>query len=210
MKNTKEIIKKLASEATPVKPVKPTARCFIWCVFAIMCVGVAWAFIGIRHDFAAKIASGMFIVEISLALFAGVLSALAASWLSIPGCIRQNWLIWLPFIPITMLVFLIGYQVFESPSHLLEAGKSIHCATDVLMVAAVPAVALFVMLKFAASTRNMITSIMAVTAVAAFGYLGSRFICPNDDISHVIVWHYLPAVIIAVVGAVVGKKILKW
>jgi len=207
---TEKLIKDIAKRAELITPINPTRRCCIWTILALVIAAVISVAIGIRHDISDKINSGIFIFEIVTALAAGFLAALVASWLSIPGAKQQKTLIWLPFIPITMLFGIAGYQIFLMPVHLSDVEESVHCAADIIMVAAVPAIALFAMLKLAASTRNVLTSIMAVLSVGAFGYLCSRLICPNDEISHVIMWHYLPTLLIASIGAFVGFRILKW
>jgi len=210
MNKIENIIEKLADDTRPVCPLKPLSRFCCWSVISIVFLAIVIVFVGIRPDISVKLESMAFMAEMMLAIAAGLLSALAAHWLSLPDGGQKKWIYWLPFVPLTVLFFFAAYQYFITPMNFALGKVWVSCANDVALMALVPAIIIFLLIKYAASTKNLLTSVMAMTAVASFSYLSSRLICGNDDINHLLLWHYFPAIIVALIGAFLGNKLLRW
>jgi len=51
---------------------------------------------------------------------------------------------------------------------------------------------------------------MAGLAVAALAYFWLRLIESNDVIFHLVVWHFLPIILLSLAGMWIGKTWLKW
>jgi hypothetical protein len=210
MKDTNTLIKQLADDAKPVKCQCPWTRLTYWLVGMALVVTASMVFIGIRGDVHNKMEESLFILELLSALATGLLAAIAAEWLSTPDIRQQRFVIWLPVVPLSILAFLIIYQWVIQPIHQAESEMYTLCLMDLVLIAALPAATLFFLLKKAASTSHRLMSWMALLASLAFAYFSSRLICPNDDIEHVILWHFLPMLVISSIGAAVGSVLLKW
>jgi hypothetical protein len=210
MKDHKDLIASIVDDNAPITPVNPLKRFGIW-VFVCVVLFAAFLMVSLRADFESMMGEPLFFVELLLALAVGLLAALAAQWLSVPDAYQKRWAIWLPFIPLSMLCFLIAYQFFIKPLHIAyDDTHGRQCMMSFIGAAAIPAVLLFFFLHLAATTRSWLTSIMAVVAVGAFGYVFVRLICPMEDLGHLLLWHYLPVVLVGVVGAIIGHKVLRW
>lgn len=210
---TDDLIKSLSGDCKEIEKIKHPARsCCSWLFAALLFVGLTTIFMGFRDDINNKLHSEMFVLEMISALAVGLLGALAANWLSIPDVNQQKWVVWLPFIPLTILTFLIGYEFYVQPLHLenTHSEKGILCAGDVLWLISLPALLLFVLLRKAATTHTRMSSFMAILAVCAFAYISARLVCPNDDLGHLLLWHYSPILFVSVVGAAIGYRVLKW
>lgn len=51
---------------------------------------------------------------------------------------------------------------------------------------------------------------IAVIAAVSVGAITLRLAEPNDQIAHLLVWHYLPSVFFASLGALLGRYLLRW
>lgn len=211
MKKTEDVINELSEDLSAIKPINTFKRFIYWLGFTALIATVASIAIGTRHDLLDKLSSELFLVEIILALATGLLAALSANWLSIPDAgQKKKWLLWLPVVPLSFLCMMVIYQLIMKPMHIMESNQNILCGTDIIVVALIPTVILFLLLKRAASTSSKLCSSMAMIAVLALGFLCSRLICPNDELGHLLISHYLPVLIVAVFGTYIGSKLLRW
>jgi hypothetical protein len=208
---TDSLINKLAKDVKPVNKLRHPFIRFLFCILvAGIFVGGSVYFIGIRHDIIDAVDNKAFIAEILAALATGFLSALTANWLAIPDVRQQKWVVWLPFFPLSFFVFMASYQFIIQPIHLAMPEAGAACVLDIIWLISLPAIVLFILLRRAATTHTKMASFMAVLSVLSFGYLCARLVCANDNLPHLLFWHYLPILIIGVFGAVMGSKILRW
>lgn len=205
---TDDLIKNLASDAEPVKPIKPLRDFTLWLSVTIGLTLLLSCSLGLRSDLFSKLSSTLFLLEIFFALSTGVLAALAANWLSVPDIRQQKWVVALPFIPLFGLCAVATYDFSLAPS--FDIVRSAYAVVDMLTVAIVPAVILFTMLRKAATTHRWAASIMAIMAVSSFGYVASRLVCRVDEPGQIFTCHLTPMFIIGVIGALFGVRLLKW
>jgi len=208
-KETNKLIEELSKNIESVKIFSPFKLFLIWGI-SLIAVALFMVFVVRREDLWLKLQSGSFFSEIMFAFATGLFGALAASWLATPDVKQQKWVIWLPFLSLTFLMMLVAYQVVIQPVNITESDFGIGCAVDIFIFIMIPAVILLFILRKAASTHNILSSVVAVISVASFGYLCSRLICPNDILEHLILWHYLPILLVAIIAAFIGAKVLKW
>ena len=81
------------------------------------------------------------------------------------------------------------------------------CALCIGSVAMLPSLLLFGILRRGATVRPMQAGIFAVLAASAIGCLTLRLSEANDSLAHLLLWHYLPTLIFAALGAVIGARI---
>ena len=210
MVETEDLIKKLCKDKKKVKCVSPKSillKAII--VFSLIIVAVLLTIS--RSDLHDIVSMPIMLAELLFALATGLLSAVAASWLSTPDVKQQRWVVWLPFIPFTMLCILVLHNIIMTPMDLLANDDfGVHCITITYAFAFIPAIALIVLLKCNANTHSTLFSVMSVMSVATFGYFCSRLICYKDNLEHLLIWHYIPVVLLSVVAAMIGSKLLRW
>jgi hypothetical protein len=84
------------------------------------------------------------------------------------------------------------------------------CALCIAAVALIPSALLFALIRKGATIRPLQAGSFAVLAASSVGGLTLRLAEANDSLMHLVVWHYLPALLFATLGAVIGKKLLRW
>jgi len=136
-------------------------------------------------------------------------AAFAAANLSFPDNYQRKYSLLL--LPLSLLAFIVGliFAYLENgaaplPSH------SIICLLCITMFSMIPAAWMFFLLRRQAPTNLKMAGSVALIAACSIGALTLRLSENTDSIIHLIYWHYLPMVGYALIGAWLGKKILKW
>jgi hypothetical protein len=211
MKDFEHLVAELANEASIVKPVPHPYLLSVKLVgAAILYLAVSLAVSGVRHDWVQAISRPWFVSEL-LALFMIVIAAsLSASLLSFPDLhqkCRQA------FSPLWMFALFLVVVFFawraDSPAAALPE-HTIECTSCIVLLALLPTVWTFYVMRNYASTHGHWAGSVAVLAAFGVGALWLRLQEANDSILHVIEWHYLPMLAFAVVGLWMGKWLLKW
>jgi len=65
------------------------------------------------------------------------------------------------------------------------------------------------MLRKAAPLNLEKTGMLSVLSVGALGAFGTQFICTIDSPLHFLLWHFIPVLIIGLLGVFLGKLFLK-
>lgn len=205
---TETMIHELAKQGQPVKRVgPPIARFCRWAAVASLCVAVGVAVFGFRADLESVSRSPIFLLQAALTLALGALSALSAFILSVPDKAKP----WLNVVPLATLglwaVVLLAMLVLGDGA---KAGFGVTCVRDILVLGLPPGALLYFMLRRAAPLKVGMVGVLAALGVAALGALGTQFICRNDDPLHILVWHYVPVLILGVIGIWLGRLLFRW
>ena len=83
------------------------------------------------------------------------------------------------------------------------------CVWRMLGLALAPAVTGLIMLRKAAPRWRGWAGLCAVAAACSLAMLGTQAVCPRDAAGHVLAWHVLPVAAAALIGAAVGRRILR-
>ena len=83
----------------------------------------------------------------------------------------------------------------------------VKCISHTYALTLAPAVVMLLILKKASTLRPVTTGILALTSSYALSTVIINFACAAHSPMHHLVMHFLPVTGIAVVGAIVGKKI---
>lgn len=215
MKDTSEVIAQLADQAAPVKAL-PAAH-----VYAGLLVGVsllylvvAQFFLGVRPDLYTQLTRSVFVAEL-LALFALSLSSIyAALILMRPDGTHYQAVLKIPYLALCALAACIALQWMMpldarmvSPAFSLQGRE---CALCIALLSLVPSAVLFSIVRKGASTQLARAGWYVVLASSAIGCITQRIAEMNDALSHLLVWHYLPTLAFAALGAWLGKRLLAW
>ncbi len=215
MKDTETLISQLSSEAALSKPAR-TPRYWavrIIAVLAIYSVGIQ-LFLGLRPDLGMQLTRPFFLLEILL-LIALLITTIQASILSMyPDAYQKPEHLALPYGVFVLLCILLAVQLFLpiDPRMVIAppGSHAMECAICIASVALIPSALLFSIMRKGASIRQFQAGIFAVLCASAIGGLTLRLAESNDSIMHLAYWHYIPTLLFAALGAVLGKQLLKW
>lgn len=202
------LIEKLSQSNRPVHQLSPPlVRLARWVGVSLFCVGVGVSLFGVRTDIEVVIHQFGFNFQVLSSLGLALLSALSAFILSVPDK-EKNWVSALPLA--TLVLWLVSISLSFYGVESVKGGIGLSCIRDIVVLALVPSIFLFVMLKKAAPLQRGRVGVFAGLSVGALGALGTQFICHNDDPLHVIMWHYVPVFTIGILGFWFGKFLLRW
>lgn len=205
---TENFINALVNQAEPVKRLRsPTIRFLRWLIAAMFCLGGEILLLGLRSDLHSVAFTPRFSFQALLICGLALLSALSAFLLSVPD--KKNPA--LDALPIVTGVAWAGallLGIFGSDS--ANAGLGFTCIRDIVALGLLPGALLFFMLMQAAPLRLGKVGFFAMLSVGALGAFGTQFICKNDDPLHILLWHYLPMLVLGGAGIMVGRILLRW
>ena len=217
---TDDLIAQLAENAeTPTKPLKPPFVRFlmfvgisIFIVVSIFVIGQMFFGMVLRSDFNEVIKAPLFQLE----LFMGTVTALVAAWsafvLSIPDGRYNKYVKPVPVILFTLLsILVLSTKTTDTESIWVECtSMSYICFVEIFIIALVPGIVLFFMVRKAATVSHNWLGFMGILSATSIGYVAQRFIEANDDLYHLLIWHIIPVFICSLLGIIVGKYTLKW
>lgn len=208
MRKTEDLINSLSDELRAVKPLEtPLKRLFRWSLVGVASILVGIALFGIRENFELAIKDWMFWVHTFLMGIIAVSSAISAIIFSVPGRDRNFIIRWMPLFTLFAWIIAILSGVFSEGTHV--AGLGFSCIRDIIVIGAVPGVALFVMILQGVVFKHLLAGVYGFLAVASLGALGTQFICASDSPLHLLVWHFLPVFLVGLIGAFVGNLLFK-
>ncbi|WP_295848873.1 NrsF family protein [Tardiphaga sp.] len=208
--DTDQIIVRLARDAPPVRRLaRPMMRAALWMALALGSAGVlVWA-VSPRPDLGAKMIDLRYVVEQIAALLTAATAAFAAFTTTVPGQPR-GWIA-LPAVPLAIWLGSIGLGCL---SDLLRAGSGFQsdwmCFPAIMMIGAVPAVAMVVMLRAGAPLLPRTSIALGGLAAAALGDFGLRLFHTADGGLMVLVWQIGSVFILTAIAGRAGSYMMRW
>src|SRR5215510_13193127 len=156
--DTEKLIERLAEVVEPVRPLaRPWIRMGAWLLVAIPYVALVVIVVSPRADLISKASEWRYVIEQLAALATGITAAFATV---IPGYDRK--LVFLPALPLAIWLGSLGDGCLEDWIHLGPNGLSLRpdwfCFPAIVLVGAVPAIAMAVMLRRGAPLTPHITA----------------------------------------------------
>ena len=215
MNNTFDLIAHLSREAKPVAPLR-TPNYWTVRLFAVLAVYAAASqfYLGLRPDLWMQLTRPLFALEIALLALLLVFSITACILSMYPDAYQKPQYLKIPYAIFTALSALVTFQLLMPyDSRMVMPELSTHgmeCALCIASVALIPSALIFVLLRKGASVRQLQSGSFAVLAASAIGCITIRLAEANDSIMHLVSWHYIPTLVFAALGALIGKHLLKW
>lgn len=210
---TDDLITALAADAQCVS--RPIGRTLALAI-AGGAVGAVILFavrIGLRPDVATAIASPRFLFKfvITLSLLG---SALGLIWnLARPGAIPVAWLLALAAAPALLAIGSVA-EMLTVPAadwgHRLTGSNAFMCVTLIPMLSAIPLAALLLALRQGAPSHPMLAGAVAGLVAAGIGATLYASHCPDDSPFFVAAWYVIASGFMALVGAAIGERFLRW
>ena len=211
---TEELIVELARAAGPIRPLqRPAVRLAQWTAAVVPLTAVCVIIIGPRRDVLHAIQQLTFVGIAAATLATAMLSAAAAFVLSVPAGERSPLQRVAPLVALGLWVFVLAVMLTtEDDSARRLTALPFHwlCLIEIAGLGLVPGWALFAMLRRASPLRRNWSGGLATLAAVAVGAGATQFLCPIDDPAHHLVGHVLPVALLAVGGAVAGRRTLDW
>jgi hypothetical protein len=210
---TDDLIVALTADAKGVS--RPIGRTLAFAV-AAGAVAAAILFVvtlGMRPNVATAITSPRFLFKfvITLSLLG---SALGLLWnLARPGAIPVGWLLALAAVPallgIGSLAEMLTVPVADW-GHRLTGSNSFMCVVLIPMLSALPFAALLLALRQGAPSHPRLAGAVAGLVAAGIGATLYGTHCPDDSPFFVFTWYLIASGFMALLGAAIGERFLRW
>ena len=211
MENIDDLVARLAQDAVAVKPAPhPFILSLKWMGAAAIYLAVALALSGLRPELFEKLHNTWLAAEIAALLAIFIVTSLSAALLAFPDLHQKRGLAYAPVLLFLLFLLLMFFAWrADSPPATLPV-HSFECTIGITLMALLPAVWTFYALRKYASTHYQLAGSVALLSAFSVGALWLRLHETNDSITHVIVWHYLPTLVIGLIGMWLGRRLLKW
>ena len=211
--DTDKFIERLAEAVEPVQPLsRPWIRTAAWLLVAIPYVVLVVLVVSPRADLLAKAVQWRYLVEQLAALTTGIAAATAAFATTIPGYDRR--ILFVPALPLAIWLGSLGEGCIQDWIQLGPDGLSLRpdwfCFPAIVLVGAVPAIAIAVMLRRGAPLTPHITTALGGLAAAGLGNFGLRLFHSQDASLMVLVWQVGTVFILTALAAWAGNYLLNW
>ncbi len=211
MESIEDLIESLAGDAEPVRPARnPFLTWLKWTGMAAAYVFFALLISGHRNDLAERLHSPIFIAEMASLVFMVCSAALSASLLSFPDLYQRGRIVYLPLLSAACfaVVMMVAWRLDNPPSPLPV--HSYQCTLSIALLSLLPMFSIFRSLRKNASTHAGWAGVNAVLYAFGTGAIWLRLEEATNSIAHVLEWHYLPMLLVGIIGLWLGKKLLKW
>ena len=210
---TDNLIAALAADAPSVA--KPIGRT-LWLAVAAGAVAAAALFyygVGFRLDLATAVGTPRFLFKWLLALTLVASAMGLVLHVARPGSIPLRWLQALAIAPALLIVATIGELLIvpsaEWTGRLVGTNAAV-CVVLIPILSAAPLVALIWALRQGAPTHPMVAGAAAGLAAAGIGAFLYASHCRDDSPLFISAWYGLGTAIVALIGALLGARYLRW
>jgi len=210
---TRELIDTLVECATPVRRLRPPAvRAALWLGFAGLVLALIAVGHGVRSDLMARLDEPKFAAGMGAALATGILAAIAAFMISLPD--RSRWWLVLPLPGLAFWITTISYGCFadwvSAGPDGIRFGEEVRCLALLVLTSVPLAVALAVMLRYAALVRGSTVAMMGSLAVAAITASALSLFHNHDATVLILVWNLGTTAVITGLGSLFGRGMFGW
>lgn len=211
MTETPDLIRALAAQARPVKPLASLGwRLCGWLLLAVALAGLLAMGQGVRADLPDELRKPSFVLAVGAALLTGALAAAGCLLASLPDRSRR-WL-WLPAFPAAVWVSTLSYGCLADWVGLDPASlgwrEALNCLSTLLLTSVPLSLALFVLLRHAAPLRPALVTMTAGLAVSAITSATMSVIHQLDASVMVLAWNLGFAAILVAFDAAAGRWVL--
>jgi len=212
-RDTDAVIRRLAQSVEPVRPLpNPWIRTAAWLAVSVPYVVLVVFVMSPRPDLVAKASNGRFAIEQVAALTTGFTAALAAFASVVPGYDRR--LVAVPLVPLAVWFGTLGQGCIQDWIRVGANGLVLRpdwlCLPAIVVVGAVPAVAIALMLRRGAPLTPRITAALGGLAAAGLGNFGLRLFHMQDASAMVLAWQFGAVCVLSAVAGVAGRYVFDW
>ncbi len=212
MTKNKDLIANLCKEHAEIKPYCSRNSYFEWLAMIAIYVTVVLAICGIRDDISERMMDRNFVIELGICAIIALWAGYAQIITNVPSkyCFIRNLII--PAFLVLVLAVLIVIFGKVSRETLSESMGQMHFETTGVLVALTifPALYSFFRLCRGAPTKLGLSGAMTLLSSATVAYIILRLYFQSDDLSSIMLWCYIPILLLSMCGILIGRKFLKW
>jgi hypothetical protein len=211
---TDALVRSLTSDLRPVRRLRNVnTRTALWAGLATLCVALGTFALGARPDLARKLSNAGYLAESGALVVMFVSAARCVFGLGVPGLEPTTlartvpaaaWALWVLRVASRWSA---GGMAIELAA--MSWGGGLPCIWRMLGLALIPAATGLIMLRKAAPQRRGWAGLCTTLAACSLAMLGTQAVCARDAAGHVVVWHMIPVAAAALVGAAIGRWILR-
>jgi hypothetical protein len=209
MTSTDDLIRSLASAAGTRRSASLQAAFAVTGAASLACaLLLVFSVIGIRQDFADMAVRMPFAFKV---VYAGALVAgasVVALYAATPGASATA------LYALSPAVILLACGVIFDPTGFPVMGKTSTafaiCVGHILFLSLPAIILTFVFMRKAAPTQPLFAGAVIGMLSASVGALAYTLACRNDSTAFVAIWYAVACAIMAFIGAVVGRRVLRW
>ncbi len=210
MENHKDFISSLCKDADPVKPTmcwNRRAIAFIFIAYTLVAIGVSG--LGFRHDIATIMENKAVFYQLVALFLSGFIAALATFRLSIPrDTIDLTTKIQLG-ISTLIIIGLSSYCMIMGDSadldRYLNFDEIMYRVKNLAMLSVFPIIIMVYLVKRARPVHTSMAGFACFLSVSSIAVMGCRMTCPIDSLYGNLLWHYLPILVLAGLGYLIGR-----
>ena len=211
--NIKTLIDDMTGDWQPAgKMWHPVARVVPWAALMVVYIYGVVMYVGLRRDWPGIADDIFFIFEIGLTAMMAISAAIASSWLGIPDMGGRKWVLYVPLTLFGVFILWLGCHVYgQGGLPLLSRHQGLHhCFSEGLLMGTVPVAGLMFLTRRGATTRPFMSAFMSILAGGALGWIGLRFSCGATNMVHVLLYHFLPFVLMGGVIGSLARWLYRW
>nr|WP_041777981.1 DUF1109 domain-containing protein [Beijerinckia indica] len=210
MMDTSELIRSLATNAPPVRRLRPPlVRAVGWLLLAAAIMALMTISHGVRPQFAERMQDAVFAINMISSLLTGVLATIATFFVSLPD--RSRWWLLLPAPPLVVWLSTIGYQCFAGwvpvPPGAITVEAASSCLATLVLTSLPLSLLMLVMLRYAAALRPTSVILMGSLAVSAITATALSMFHPLDATAMILGWNLGTAVLFLGGAAIFSRKV---
>ncbi len=214
--NTEELISKLSQDELKKASLNSPLYYGLWLISILLLYAtISLLFLEIRPDMGIQLGRFPFILEIVLLLFLTFAGSMAAIFSMYPDCYQKPFFLKVPCIIFVALISFIAFQIITMPFDprmvvIPSHGHGMECALCIAALACLPSALIFGLVRKGATVTSVSAGSLSVLAASGLGSLILRLTETDDSLLHIALWHYVPTLLFAAIGAVLGRFLLKW
>jgi hypothetical protein len=200
MKDLDALISELSTEAVVVgKPATLTRVVCLWVAELALYVSAIF-FAGLytlRPDLLVHLTDPLFVMEISLLTLLALSTVVAAAVLSFPDSYQKPALVDLPVGIFAIFVAILEVEWVQDIASTTLSFEGAKCLACIMVLSLIPAFSILYKMRHLATTHPHKACALAILCSFSVGALILRLSEPTDVISHIVVWHYAPKLVVS-------------
>ena len=209
MTSTDDLIRTLASTAGARRSVSLQGAFAVAGAASLACaLLLVFSVIGIRHDFTDMAVHLPFGFKLAYTGSLVVGTSVIALYAAIPGASATALYALLP------TVILLALGVLFDPTAFPIMGRTstavVFCVSSIVFLSLPAMILTFGVMRKGAPTQPLFAGAVIGMLSASVGAMAYTLACKNDGMAFVAIWYTAACAIMAFIGAVVGRRVLRW
>lgn len=211
---TADLIKDLS---TGLKPAKGGGFFRQWMLLFVLATaaiaGLAYYVLPLSPDISVRAQKIQFWVESALWLLAFAVAAGIAYRSAIPGISSIKEQTWGILLLAALGIMILARIPSADPGAELLSEMHLYrgnCGLIILIVAALEGSVFLLLARKAAPTHLALTGAWIAVSASCLGIFLMQFICVTDAGIHILIWHVVPMMLLAILGSWLGRRLLRW